>query len=259
MQIASTFHQLLGNFNQRFGDRVPRKDSLVEVARLVHPGLASRRDFTSATAFCANPSRSCASTKCSPSQFRSLASSSTGSVYLVRVLRQTSPWASPVMKLPRRQETPSLKGQRYRCNRDVRAHGDHSSRHIWQRLPQHSVPAIAAETVIVRGASKRNGDRRRIGSKGLYQFFRATQRKALDHIGSIEDCARAAVFRSFPTTDCSRAQIARAATPSWRRAAASEAMYSPIASGNGGYAGKIRSIRISLSVGHRVRLRGRVA
>ena len=40
------------------------------------------------------------------------------------------------------------------------------------------------------------------------------------------------------------AQMARAATSSWRSAAANEAMYSPIASGNGGYAGKIKSIRI---------------
>jgi hypothetical protein len=33
LQIASPFRQLLGNFNQRLGDRVPGGDSLVEVER----------------------------------------------------------------------------------------------------------------------------------------------------------------------------------------------------------------------------------
>src|SRR4029077_3223952 len=41
LQIASPFRQLLGNFNQRLGDRVPSEDSLVELGRLVY-ALASR-------------------------------------------------------------------------------------------------------------------------------------------------------------------------------------------------------------------------
>src|SRR5262249_19470495 len=53
-------------------------------------------------------------------------------------------------------------------------------------------------------------DRKRIGPKGLYQFFRATQRKAIDHISSIEECFRAARLESsssdglFPRADCPR-------------------------------------------------------
>src|SRR6202007_939958 len=54
------------------------------------------------------------------------------------------------------------------------------------------------------GIILQDGDRRRIGLKGLYQFFRAAQRKAIDHI---EECFRAARLVSsssdglFPCAD----------------------------------------------------------